>query len=256
MTVYKNTNLEADAASKLAIALIKGDKAAADALATGTVKDTETGKDVPSALATPVAIYAGQRQAGHLATASRRPPTSAPATFAAALHEVRRQLAEHGGRPGQRAGPPSRPVTARGRCRPAIPSARVTERPATRDRGGVDDDEHSPSRTVHRTAPLLSLRGINKSFGAVHVLRGVDLDVRPGQVTALVGDNGAGKSTLIKGIAGIHAFDAGEYTFEGKPVTRARPQGRATPSASRSSTRTSRCATTSTSSTTCSSAAS
>ena len=67
--------------------------------------------------------------------------------------------------------------------------------------------------------PLLSLRGINKSFGAVHVLRGVDLDVRPGQVTALVGDNGAGKSTLIKGIAGIHAFDAGEYLFEGQPVT-------------------------------------
>jgi D-xylose transport system ATP-binding protein len=66
--------------------------------------------------------------------------------------------------------------------------------------------------------PLLSLRGVNKSFGAVHVLRGVDLDVWPGKVTALVGDNGAGKSTLIKGIAGIHSFDAGEYLFEGKPV--------------------------------------
>ncbi|MGB0100526.1 MAG: ATP-binding cassette domain-containing protein [Nocardioides sp.] len=66
--------------------------------------------------------------------------------------------------------------------------------------------------------PLLSLRGIQKSFGAVHVLRGVDLDVRPGQVTALVGDNGAGKSTLIKGIAGIHAFDEGDYTFEGRKV--------------------------------------
>jgi len=67
--------------------------------------------------------------------------------------------------------------------------------------------------------PILSLRGIEKSFGAVHVLRGVDLDVRPGQVTALVGDNGAGKSTLIKGIAGIHGFDAGQYLFEGKPVS-------------------------------------
>ncbi len=67
--------------------------------------------------------------------------------------------------------------------------------------------------------PLLSLRGIQKSFGAVHVLRGVDLDVRPGQVTALVGDNGAGKSTLIKGIAGIHAFDEGDYTFEGRKVS-------------------------------------
>ncbi|HET8662747.1 MAG TPA: ATP-binding cassette domain-containing protein [Nocardioides sp.] len=67
-------------------------------------------------------------------------------------------------------------------------------------------------------SPVLSLRGIEKSFGAVHVLRGVDLDVYLGRVTALVGDNGAGKSTLIKGVAGIHAFDAGEYSFEGRPV--------------------------------------
>lgn len=57
MTVYKNTNLEADLASKLAIAVIKGDKAGADALATKTVKDTTTNQDVKSALATPEAIY-------------------------------------------------------------------------------------------------------------------------------------------------------------------------------------------------------
>ncbi len=67
-------------------------------------------------------------------------------------------------------------------------------------------------------APLLSLRGINKSFGAVQVLRGVDLDAWAGKVTALVGDNGAGKSTLIKGIAGIYSFDDGEYRFAGQPV--------------------------------------
>jgi D-xylose transport system ATP-binding protein len=66
---------------------------------------------------------------------------------------------------------------------------------------------------------LLSLRGVNKSFGAVQVLSDVDLDVQAGRVTALVGDNGAGKSTLIKGIAGIHAFDDGEMSFEGRPVT-------------------------------------
>ena len=72
---------------------------------------------------------------------------------------------------------------------------------------------------AHSGEPILRLRGIEKSFGPVHVLRGVDLDVRAGQVTALVGDNGAGKSTLIKGIAGIHGFDAGQYTFEGKPVS-------------------------------------
>jgi D-xylose transport system ATP-binding protein len=68
------------------------------------------------------------------------------------------------------------------------------------------------------TTPLLSLRGVDKSFGAVHVLQGVDLDAYAGQVTALVGDNGAGKSTLVKGIAGIHAFDSGEHRFEGEPV--------------------------------------
>jgi D-xylose transport system ATP-binding protein len=64
--------------------------------------------------------------------------------------------------------------------------------------------------------PLLELRGINKSFGPVHVLQNVDLSVWSGQVTALVGDNGAGKSTLIKGVAGIYPFDSGEYLFEGK----------------------------------------
>jgi D-xylose transport system substrate-binding protein len=57
MTVYKDTNLEAKAASDLAIALINGDSAAADAMVTGTVSDSVTGKDVPSVLATPEAIF-------------------------------------------------------------------------------------------------------------------------------------------------------------------------------------------------------
>ena len=76
----------------------------------------------------------------------------------------------------------------------------------------------SPSpRAVLSDDPVLSLRGVNKSFGAVHVLQGVDFDTYPGQVTALVGDNGAGKSTLIKGIAGIYGFDSGDYVFDGRP---------------------------------------
>jgi D-xylose transport system ATP-binding protein len=65
---------------------------------------------------------------------------------------------------------------------------------------------------------VLSLRGINKSFGAVHVLRDVNLDAYAGQVTALVGDNGAGKSTLIKCVAGIHPFDEGDMQWEGEKV--------------------------------------
>src|SRR3954469_19379030 len=66
--------------------------------------------------------------------------------------------------------------------------------------------------------PILELRGVNKSFGVVHVLYDVDFAVHPGQVTALAGDNGAGKSTLIKIIAGIYGRDTGDYLFEGKPV--------------------------------------
>lgn len=66
--------------------------------------------------------------------------------------------------------------------------------------------------------PILSLRGINKSFGPVHVLKNVDFDAYAGQVTALVGDNGAGKSTLIKCIAGIYQCEDGEFLFEGKKV--------------------------------------
>jgi len=66
--------------------------------------------------------------------------------------------------------------------------------------------------------PILELRGVNKSFGPVHVLHDVDLAVRAGEVTALVGDNGAGKSTLVKCIAGIHPIDSGEVLFGGEPV--------------------------------------
>ncbi|MGC5224997.1 ATP-binding cassette domain-containing protein [Micromonospora sp. DT81.3] len=66
--------------------------------------------------------------------------------------------------------------------------------------------------------PILSLTGIKKSYGAVNVLRGVDLQIRPGEVVALVGDNGAGKSTLIKTVAGIVRPDEGEYFFDGKQV--------------------------------------
>ena len=66
--------------------------------------------------------------------------------------------------------------------------------------------------------PLLELRGVNKSFGAVQVFHDVDFKVYPGQVTALVGDNGAGKSTLLKTIAGIYRADSGNFFFDGNEV--------------------------------------
>jgi D-xylose transport system ATP-binding protein len=72
---------------------------------------------------------------------------------------------------------------------------------------------------VSNKDPILELRGVSKSFGAVQALYEVDFHVAPGEVMALVGDNGAGKSTLIKSIAGIHTIDAGDIVFEGQPVT-------------------------------------
>ncbi|MFI1828253.1 ATP-binding cassette domain-containing protein [Streptomyces sp. NPDC020412] len=67
--------------------------------------------------------------------------------------------------------------------------------------------------------PLLSLRGISKSFGAVAALTAVDLDVAAGEVVALVGDNGAGKSTLVKVLSGVYAPDAGVIRFADGTVT-------------------------------------
>jgi D-xylose transport system ATP-binding protein len=65
------------------------------------------------------------------------------------------------------------------------------------------------------TEPIIELVGVKKSFGPVSVLKGVDLTVLPGKVTALVGDNGAGKSTLIKGLAGVQPYDGGEVLIDG-----------------------------------------
>ena len=66
--------------------------------------------------------------------------------------------------------------------------------------------------------PVLSLQGIQKSYGGVLALAGVDLDVFPGEVLAVCGDNGAGKSTLIKIISGAQEASAGTMTLRGEPA--------------------------------------
>ncbi len=70
---------------------------------------------------------------------------------------------------------------------------------------------------------MLTLSGISKSFIGVKALSGIDLDVRAGEIHALVGENGAGKSTTIKIAAGVYRPDAGQIVFEGKPVQWTRP---------------------------------
>ena len=80
------------------------------------------------------------------------------------------------------------------------------------------------SDTGAGTRPLLELKGVSKSFGAVRALTNVDFEVYPGEVVALVGDNGAGKSTLIKAISGIQPGDTYEAKFEGESVNLNTPQ--------------------------------
>jgi rhamnose transport system ATP-binding protein len=70
--------------------------------------------------------------------------------------------------------------------------------------------------TSEPTQPLLSLRGLHKRFGPTHALRGVDLDLVPGEVLALIGENGAGKSTLVKILTGVYPPDAGEIRLGGE----------------------------------------
>jgi ABC-type sugar transport system ATPase subunit len=73
------------------------------------------------------------------------------------------------------------------------------------------------------SAPLLSLTGIVKSYGAVEALKGVDLAVQAGEVLALCGDNGAGKSSLVKILSGAHAPSAGRILLRGEEVRFASP---------------------------------
>jgi ABC-type sugar transport system ATPase subunit len=72
--------------------------------------------------------------------------------------------------------------------------------------------------------PLLSLRGLTKSYGGVEALKGVDLDVQRGDVLAICGDNGAGKSTLIRIVSGAQERSGGSVTLRGEPVDFRSPQ--------------------------------
>lgn len=77
--------------------------------------------------------------------------------------------------------------------------------------------------TTSPAAPVLSMTGVSKRFGAVQALKDIDFDVRPGEVVALVGDNGAGKSTLVKAIAGVYTPDEGTVLFDGSTVVISSP---------------------------------
>ncbi|MBM9467432.1 ATP-binding cassette domain-containing protein [Nakamurella leprariae] len=73
----------------------------------------------------------------------------------------------------------------------------------------------SGSRAVE---PLLKVQDVSLSFGSVRALRNVDLQLMPGEITAIVGDNGAGKSTLVRCMSGIHRPSSGTIVFDGAPI--------------------------------------
>jgi ribose transport system ATP-binding protein len=73
-------------------------------------------------------------------------------------------------------------------------------------------------------APILSFRGLTKRFGGTLAVRDLDLDIRQGEIHALLGANGAGKSTLIKLLAGVHEPDSGSITLRGQRIDHVRPR--------------------------------
>lgn len=71
--------------------------------------------------------------------------------------------------------------------------------------------------------PVLQAVAVTKAYGGTHALKGVDFAVRPGQITALIGENGAGKSTLMKILAGVEQPSSGQILLDGEPVSFAGP---------------------------------
>jgi simple sugar transport system ATP-binding protein len=72
--------------------------------------------------------------------------------------------------------------------------------------------------------PIISVRNLHKWYSGVHALKGVSLDIMPGESLGLIGDNGAGKSTLINILSGLHQQDQGEIEIEGKPARITNPK--------------------------------
>ncbi len=83
----------------------------------------------------------------------------------------------------------------------------------------MTDASTTPDPPTPRGVPLVELRDIRVSFGGLHAVDGVSIDLYPGEVVALVGGNGAGKSTLMHTLAGAHPADSGQILVDGQPVS-------------------------------------
>jgi D-xylose transport system ATP-binding protein len=78
--------------------------------------------------------------------------------------------------------------------------------------------------TAESPVPFVEMRGVRVSFGGVHAVDNVTLDLHPGEVVGLVGGNGAGKTSLMRALSGARPADAGEILIDGKPATISNPR--------------------------------
>ncbi|SMF15120.1 amino acid ABC transporter ATP-binding protein, PAAT family [Kocuria indica] len=102
--------------------------------------------------------------------------------------------------PGERSAASSAPVAS---ARPAADDAALADRAHRTERGD---------------APLVRMKGVNKHFGDLHVLKDIDLEVARGEVVMIIGPSGSGKSTLCRTINRLETIDSGEITVDGKPL--------------------------------------
>jgi branched-chain amino acid transport system ATP-binding protein len=85
----------------------------------------------------------------------------------------------------------------------------------------------APQAPADKAAPtILEVKGLTSHYGRIQALRGLDIEVREGQLVALVGANGAGKTTLLRALSGVQPASGGEIHFRGEPITRLRPDKR------------------------------
>ncbi|MBA3997637.1 MAG: ABC transporter [Candidatus Accumulibacter sp.] len=88
--------------------------------------------------------------------------------------------------------------------------------------GGQTAGELTPGAGPAHADVVLSIRGLESSYGRIKALRGIDLEIRKGELVALVGANGAGKTTLLRAISGVQPVGAGEIRFAGEDITKLR----------------------------------
>ena len=80
-----------------------------------------------------------------------------------------------------------------------------------------------PAESASPKAPIVHIQGLRKSYGANEVLKGIDLQVQPGEVIAIIGKSGSGKSTLLRCINGLEVFQSGSLTVDSKPLLHDNP---------------------------------